>query len=73
MHRKDWMNVREHVENTCETDVQDFKRALINSFMFFKSTTPLTVCFFLLSQGIQKDEKSTLYRDNENAKLIFKR
>ncbi|KAF0985537.1 hypothetical protein HZS_3757 [Henneguya salminicola] len=76
MYRRVWEKVRENVEITCQTAMYDFEKASINSFMFCYPNTSLTGCFFTFSQciwrRIQSCGQSTLYRDNETARSIFK-
>ncbi|KAF0986377.1 hypothetical protein HZS_4704 [Henneguya salminicola] len=76
MYRRVWEKVRENVEITCQTAMCDFDKASINSFIFFYPSTPLTGYFFHFSQCIwrrnQSGGQSTLYRDNETARSIFK-
>ncbi|KAF0985632.1 hypothetical protein HZS_6496 [Henneguya salminicola] len=76
MYRRVWEKDRENVEITCQTAMCDFEKASVNSFMFFYPSTPLTECFFHFSQciwrRIQSGGRSTLYRDNETVRSIFK-
>ncbi|KAF0985404.1 hypothetical protein HZS_2026, partial [Henneguya salminicola] len=76
MYKRVWEKVRENVEITCQTAMRDFEKASIHSFMFCYQSTPLAGCFFRFSQCkcrcIQSGGQSTLYRDNETARSIFK-
>ncbi|KAF0988958.1 hypothetical protein HZS_5078 [Henneguya salminicola] len=76
MYRRVCEKVRENVEITCQTAMCDFKKASINLFMFYYPSTPLTGCFFYfilcIWRRIQSGGQSTLYKDNETARSIFK-
>ncbi|KAF0987790.1 hypothetical protein HZS_7713 [Henneguya salminicola] len=56
--------------------MRDFEKASNNSFMFCYPSTSLTGCFFHFLQCIwrrvQSGGQSTLYKDNETARSIFK-
>ncbi|KAF0985642.1 hypothetical protein HZS_3512 [Henneguya salminicola] len=71
MHRRVWEKVRESVEITCQTAIRHLS---INLFCY--PITPLAGCFFHFSQciwhRIQSGGQSTLYKDNETARSIFK-